>query len=98
MAYDKTISLTDDNLSDVSGGVIYKPKCPCCGKVVPGGSASAVKVIKRDGCTNAYFCEDCADRVSEETFDNEYEYHRWTEGSATFAVWQKKQPSVGTAK
>ena len=96
MADDKAIHLTDDSLSDVSGGLVYKPKCPSCGKEVPGGSASAGKVIKRDGCTNAYFCKDCADRISETTFDDEYEYYKWTSGSATFAAWRKKQPSIET--
>lgn len=82
--------LTDNKLKNISGGAIYRPKCPNCGAEVPGGASSAGKVIMRDGCSGAFFCKDCSESVTEETFDNDFEFYTWQEGSATFGKWRKK--------
>ena len=65
--------IPDSDLEKVSGGVdvaqsssdaIWKPKCPKCGKEMPGGMG----VVRVDGTIyeHPYFCENCANSLTQE--------------------------------
>jgi len=69
---EKVSKLSADEESKVSGGVdvarsgsnaIWKPKCPKCGKEMPGG----IGVVRVDGTIygHPYFCKECADSLTD---------------------------------
>lgn len=82
--------LANDDLKKISGGEIWRPECPSCGAEVPGGESSAGKVITRDGCNAAFFCKKCSELITEENFDDNFEFYTWHEGLATFGKWRRK--------
>ncbi|MGN1044062.1 MAG: hypothetical protein ACI4PR_04610 [Acutalibacteraceae bacterium] len=68
----KDVNLSEENLGKVSGGTgdipilggecgIWMLKCPCCGKVMRGGSS--VMRIQADDFDSSYFCTECAESL-----------------------------------
>ena len=86
----KEQKLANYDLKNISGGEIWRPKCPNCGVEIPGGESSAGKVITKNGCKAALFCKKCSELITEENFDNNFEFHTWQEGLATFGEWRRK--------
>ena len=55
--------IPDSGLEKVSGGAVWKVKCPKCGKEMVGG----IGVHRVDGTIyeHPYFCEDCANSLTD---------------------------------
>lgn len=55
--------MSDFELDRVSGGVVWKVKCPKCGKQMVGGSG----VHRVDGTIyeHPYFCKECAESLTD---------------------------------
>ncbi len=71
-------NIKNENLEKVSGGTskehmvggpgsIWRPKCAKCGKEMPGGIG--VKRVDGTRYEHPYFCEDCANSLTDEEKD-----------------------------
>jgi len=67
-------SLNQEETNKISGGIknehfdggkagIWRPKCPKCGKEMPGGIG--VKRVDNTIYAHPYFCETCADSLTD---------------------------------
>ncbi len=73
-------------------GGIWRPKCPSCGKEMPGGEG--VVRIHKEGVDSPYFCTECAEKLlnsGEAIIDPGYEkYYKKYEKSmneTTGEIW-----------
>ena len=93
----KKSTVDDKDLEKVSGGVVWKPCCPNCGKVMLGGAG--VIRIHKEGAKHPYFCTQCAEKflnsgeaVIESGFESHYQRYEKSKDEKTGKIiygWKK---------